>query len=475
MASNMASDVPARQRCLAQMIEQLGPTRLGRELGLQRLHSLDDLRASLPVLDRERHERDVEQHLGFGLADSTDAHARELSGGGLERDAVISTWRAHLGGGALRRVALLRGYAVDPMVDRIARDDVRALDAEVLAIDRVDDPAAALERLEEFEPELMVVPSVLTLRWLESVHRGALERRIHSLRLVLAEHDLGQEVRSRVRLAAAGWIHRSGRLGLPTLRPPDHALTLAVGSQIVELLPYGNPEEDARRVYAEETVLPEHAVMGQRYELVVSSALGFLRLRTDEHVRVVGFDAPSAAAPIPRPRVVRLAPAPADVALEGCTVAGAWLTASIRQAFQREDPALVAAEIGPDPRSVPRGVAASQTAANMRLPDAFNDTELGTIARTGTQRVERHRPRALLVKVEVQGYVAPELTGFLSRRIDTSLRRHSPAYDYLRQRDELQPPRVMVLPSGARRSEEDRRIRELVGVAWVPDVRVVGV
>ena len=474
MASALASDVPARQRCLASMIEQLGPTRRGRERGLPRLHNLDDLRASLPILDRERHERDVEQHLGFGLVDSTDAHARELSGGALERDAVIATWRAHHIGGTLRRVALLRGHAVDPMVDRIARDDVRALDAEVLAIDRVDDPAAVLEALEDFEPELMVVPSVLTLRWLESVHRGALERRLRALRLVLAEHDLGQEVRSRVPVAEAGWIHRSGRLGLPTLRPPDQALTLAVGSQIIELLPYGNPEEDARRVYAEATVLPEHAVMGQRYELVVSSALGFLRLRTDEHVRVVGFDGPSSLAPFPRPRVVRLSPAPADVALEGCTVAGAWLTASLRQAFQREDPALVAAEIGPDPRSMPRGVAAAQTAANMRLPDAFHDTELGTSARTGAQRIERHRPRALLVKVEVQGYVAPELTGFLSRRIDTSLRRHSPAYDWLRQRDELQPPRVMVMPSGTRRAEEDRRIRELVGGVRVPDVRVVG-
>lgn len=471
----MESDVPARQRCLALMIDQLGPTRLGRELGLGRLHSLDDLRASLPILDREHHERDVEQHLGFGLVDSTDAHARELSGGALERDAVISTWRALLRSGTPRRVALLRGYAVDPIADRIARDDVRALDAEVLVLDRIDDPAAALERLEEFEPGLLVVPSVLTLRWLESVHRSALERRLRSLRLVLAEHDLGQEVRTRVRVVTSGWIHRSGRLGLPTLRPPDHALTLAVGSQIIELLPYGNPEEDARRVYAEHTVLPEHAVMGQRYELVVSSPLGCLRLRTDEHVRVVGFDAPTSLAPFPRPRVVRLAPAPADVALEGCTVAGAWLTASIRQAFQREDPALVAAEIGPDPRSVPRGVAASQTAAHMRLPDAFSDTELGGMTRTGTQRIERHRPRALVVKIEVQGYVAPELTGFLSRRIDTSLRRHSPAYDYLRQRDELQPPRVMVLPSGTRRSEEDRRIRELVGGVWVPEVRVVGV
>ncbi|MCA9709310.1 MAG: hypothetical protein KDK70_25935, partial [Myxococcales bacterium] len=271
----MTAEASARQRCLAQMIEHLGPTRIGRELGLSRLRSLDDLRASLPIMDRERHEWDVEQHLGFGLVDPGDAPARALSGGGLERDAVLEVWRAFLGRGAvLRRVALLRGHSVDPIVDRLARDDVRALEAEVLAIDHVEDPAAVVERLVEFDPELMLVPSVLTLRWLESVHRGGLERWLRSLRLVLAEHDLRQEVRTRVRVATSGWIHRSGRLGLPTVRPPDHALTLAVGSQIIELLPYGNPEEDARRVYAEETVLPEHAVLGQRYELVVSSPLG---------------------------------------------------------------------------------------------------------------------------------------------------------------------------------------------------------
>ncbi|MCH9683951.1 MAG: GH3 auxin-responsive promoter family protein [Deltaproteobacteria bacterium] len=470
----MASPVSARQQCLRQIVEQLGPSRLGRELGLGRLRSLNDLRASLPIMDRARHERDVEQHLGFGLSDADQDRARELAGGSRERAEVVSTWGQLRRNTTVRRVALLRGHNVDPIVDRIARDDVRALDAEVLAIDRIDAPDAVLDRLEDFDPELMLVPSVLTLRWLESVYRGPLERRLQSLRMVLAEHDRGNPVRSRVRVATAGWIYRSGRLGLPTLRPPDHAVTLAVGSQIIELLPYGNPEEDARRVYASETVLPERAILGQRYELVLSSPLGFLRLRTDEHVRVVGFDPPTEAAPFPRPRVVRLPAAPPDVALEGCTVAGAWLTASIRQAFYREDPALVAAEIGPDPRSVPRGVAAHQAAASMRLPDAFKDTELGWFARTGTQRVERHRPRALLVKIEVQGYVAPELTGFLSERIDQSLRRRSPAYDYLRQREELQPPRVMVMPSGTRLAEEDRRVRELVGGAWVPEVRVVG-
>ena len=471
----MTSGIPARQRCLSQMIEHLGPTRIGRELGLSRLRSLNDLRASLPIMERDRHEREVEQHLGFGLVDPGDARARELSGGGLERDVVLDAWRTFLGPrAALRRVVLLRGHSVDPIVDRLARDDVRALDAEVLPIDHIEDPVAVLERLEQFDPELMLVPSVLTLRWLESVVRQGLERRLRSLRLVLAEHDLRQQVRTRVRVATSGWIHRSGRLGLPTLRAPDHALALAVGSQIIELLPYGNPEEDARRVYADETVLPEDAVLGQRYELVVSSPLGFLRLRTDEHVRVVGFDPPSEPAPFPRPRVVRLAPAPPDVRLEGCTIAGAWLTASIRQAFQREDPALVAAEIGPDPRSAPRGVTVFSTATSMRLPDAFQDTELGWMARTGSQRVERHRPRALLVRIEVQGYVTAELTGFLSTRIDQSLRRRSAAYDYLRQREELHAPRVMVLPTGTRRSEEDRRIRDLVGGVWVPEVRVVG-
>lgn len=466
-------EVPGRQRCLAQIVEHLGPTRLGRGLGLSRLRSLEDLRASLPIMDQEQHEREVELHLGFGLADSEDERARELSGASRERDAVISIWRAFGGDRQPGRAALLRGHSMDPSIDRIARDDVRALGAEVLAIDRIDDPQAVIERLEEFDPELMVVPSVLTLRWLETVHRGPLERRIRGLRMVLAEHDHAQAVRSRMKVFTAGWIHRSGRLGLPTLRPPDRALTLAVGSQIIELLPYGNPEEDARRVYADETVLPEHAIVGQRYELVVSSPQGFLRLRTEEHVRVVGFDAPSEHAPFARPRVVRLAPAPPDVALEGCTVGGAWLTASLRQAFHREDPALVAAEIGADPRSVPRGLAHSQTATSMRLPDVFQDTELGGLARTGSIRVRRHRPRALLVKVEVQGYVAPELTGSLSERIDLSLRRRSPAYAYLRQSDDLQAPRVMVMPTGTRRAEEDRRIRDLVGRVWVPEVRVV--
>lgn len=463
---------PGRERCLQALVEHLAATRMGQELGLARLSSLDDLRAAIPVMDRDEHEREVEQRLGFGVLDDDDPRTELLERGEVEREHVLGVWSAWLEKPA-RKVALLRGHGPDPAMDHIALGDVRALQAELLHIDRADEPGAALERLVAFDPDLLVVPSVRTAQWLESVERRPLERVLPRLRLVLAEHDHDARLRSRRPVHCAGWIHRSGRLGLPTLRPPDAAVTLALATTIIELLPYTNPEDDARRVYAKQALLPEHALVGQRYELVMSSPLGFLRLRTDEHVRVVGFDAPSDEAPFPRPRVVRLQPAPPDVALEGCTVAGAWLTAAIRQALRREDPALVGAEIGPDPRSVPKGAAAMQT-GSMALPDAFKETELAWLARTGAHRVERRRPRGLLLKVELQGYVGRDLSAVLARRIDASLRERSPAYAYLRERDELRPPRVIVLPGGTRRSEEQRRIREMLGAVAVPEVRVVG-
>jgi hypothetical protein len=122
---------------------------------------------------------------------------------------------------------------------------------------------------------------------------------------------------------------------------------------------------------------------------------------------------------------------------------------------------------------VPKGAAAMQT-GSMALPDAFKETELAWLAKTGAHKVERKRPRGLLLKIELQGYVARELPDMLARRIDTSLRERSPAYAYLRERDELRPPRVIVLPGGTRRSEEQRRIREMLGAVAMPDVRVVG-
>ena len=463
---------PGRERCLSALVEHLAGTRLGQDLGLARIGSLEDLRAAIPVMDRDEHEREVEARLGFGVLDEDDPRAGELERGSVEREHVVSVWHAWLGEPP-RRVALLRGRGPDPAMDRIAAGDVAALQAAMLHIDRAEAPEEVLERLRAHDPDVLVVPSVRIAEWLESVQRRPLERVLPRLRLVLAEHDHDTHLRSHRPVRSSGWILRCGRVGLPTKRPPDGAITLALASTIIELLPYTNPEEDARRVYAKQTLLPEQALVGQRYELVVSSPLGFLRLRTDEHVRVVGFDAPSDDAPFPRPRVVRLPPAPPDIALEGCTVAGAWLTAAIRQALQREDPALVGAEIGPDPRSVPKGAAAMQT-GSMALPDAFKETELAWLAKTGAHKVERKRPRGLLLKIELQGYVARELPDMLAKRIDASLRERSPAYAYLRERDELRPPRVIVLPGGTRRSEEQRRIREMLGAVAVPDVRVVG-
>jgi hypothetical protein len=464
--------IPGRERCLEALVEQLGPTRVGADLGLRSLSSLADLRSSLPVLDADDHEREIETRLGFGLADG-EQQRDELERGEVERAAVVDVWRARLPDRPSPRVALLWGRAVDPWVDRIVADDVTAWASEVRRFDRVDDPQVVLEQLQRFEPEVIVAPSVGAIGWLESEFRRPLERALPRFSLALATYDYDIRVRSRRPVSSAGWVHRAGRLGLPATRLPARAVTLADASTIIELLAYTNPEDDARRVYAKQTILPEDANVGARYELVLSSPLGFVRLRSGEHVRVVGFEAPTPASPWPRPRVVRLAPAPMDVALEGCTIAGAWLTASIRQALLREDPALVAAEIGPDPRSIPMGADAMQS-GSMRLPAAFKETELAWLAKTGAHRVAVSRPRGLLVKIELQGFVARETSPRLSDRIDDSLRRRSAAYDYLRARDELYPPRIVVLPTATRRSEQRRRIQELLGPVGGPDVRVVG-
>jgi hypothetical protein len=460
-----------RDRCLRLVAEQLGPTRVGRDLGLERVRGLDDLRGIVPIMDPRTHEREVEARLGFGVHDGSGVP--DASGAQLERDQVIAVWRAFLDGRAPARILSLRGAHADPVVDAIMREDLQALGGELLWIDRVGEPEDLVKRVEDFEPEVLVVPSALTCRLLERAHRGPLERGLRRLRLVLAEHDLARRLRTRIPVRSAGWIHRSGRCGLATLRQPRSAVTLAVGTQIIELLPYTNPEEDARRVYAEQTVLPEHAVVGMRYEIVLTSPLGFLRMRTNEHVRVVGFDAPSSEHPFARPRVIRLAPAPADVRLEGCTVAGAWLTASIRQALWREDPALVAAEIGADPLSRAGVDDVNARSASLPLHDAFKETELAWLARTGAHQVKRRHPRSLLVRIELQGHVNRDLPAKLRERVDQNLRRRSPAYAYLRERNELEPPRVVVQPSGTRIAEEHRRTVELLGGVWVPEVRVV--
>jgi hypothetical protein len=464
--------VNGRDHCLRSIVEQLGGTKAGREMGLHRVRSLEDFRETVPVRPRTEHAEEVESRVGFNAHDGASDLARVLAAGALEREVNVGVWMALLGGRPPQRTALLRAQHFDTPVDEILVDDLKALGGSVSRIDAWDAAPDVLSQLERIDPELLVVPSALTCLVLESVHRSPLERRLRTLRLILAEHDIRRSIRSRVPVRAAGWTHAAGRLGVATLRPPRNAITLAQGTTIIELLAYSNPEEDGRRVYADTTVLPEQAILGQRYEIVISSAQGFMRMRSGEHVKVVGFDMPSTVAPFPRARIVRLAPAPADVRLEGCTVAGAWLTASVRQALSREDPALVFAEIGPDPLSLPSGAAAMRT-GSARLPDAFKDTELGWLAKTGAHRVVRKRPRGLLVRIEMQGYVGPELAPKLSDRIDANLRLRSPAYAHLRESDDLSPPRVLVARAGTRGRDEDRRVFALAGKVRFEDVRVV--
>jgi hypothetical protein len=466
-----------RERALVELCAKLGPTRVGQRFGLDGIASFEDFRASVPVLDRARHEQEVDNLLGFGVIDDAEHGALELAGAARERNAVLELWRAWLGGAPPRRIALLLGQGHDPLAERTLRDDLRALGEELLHLDRADDPERVLERLRAFDPELLVVPSALTCAWLERARRRPLEHSLVSLRAVLCQHDLGRPIRSALPFATVGWFHRGLRCGIPSPRAPAEAVTLALGSQLLELLPYGNPEDDGRRVYAASTIVPEHAIVGHRYEVVCSSPLGLLRLRTEQHVRVVGFDAPTTELAVPRPRVVRLSTPPADVALEGCTVAGAWLTASVRQSLAREDPALVDAEIGADPQSLPRSVprGGARASSALRIGEPFGETELGAATtRTNLQRSELGgRPRALLCRLELQGFVRRDLAGRLARRIDESLRLHSPAYAHLRERNELRPPRVLVVPSGTAAHAREHRIVELDAAVWQPDVRVV--
>ena len=159
-----------------------------------------------------------------------------------------------------------------------------------------------------------------------------------------------------------------------------------------------------------------------------------------------------------------------NVQLEGCTLAGAWLTASVRQAFYREDPALVAAEVLADPHSAER--AAVSRSSSFRVSGVFAETELGWLSRTGVHRIGK-RPRSILVRVEVQGHADRTLWRHLANRVDADLQRRSPAYRYLRERGDLHQPRVTPLKPGTRRIEEERRVRELLGAVWMPEVRVV--
>jgi hypothetical protein len=469
-SSNLVRD-HGRRRRLAATIEALGDTEVGRELGLLRLANLDDFRATVPLSDAASHAQRVTARLGFGRE---ELDGEMLTAAAAERGALWLAWRQRLAGARPRRVAILHAPADDPHIDRMRLDDLHfggepdesGREADAPALLRLtsipSDPEPLLDELRRFRPDTLVIPSLAVCSWLEQLTRAPLERRLHQLRWLFAEHDLDERIRTRAPVINAGWLHAAGRIALPSRRSPFDAFTLATRSTVLELLPHGDPETDTRQHTTERTVLPEAAILGERYELVVSSPLGFLRLRSGLHVRVVGFAAGEGEDSLPRPRVLRLPPPPADAALEGVTMPGAWLTASVRQAFLPEDPALVAAEIAADPDAVDVTGRGSRTGL-----DPFSDTELGA-SRVGVLR-GGPKPRSLVVRLEVQGQTAPSFLVQVSTRIDADLRRRSAAYDWLRTRDELWEPRVVIARPGTARKNRERRLCAL----WDPVARPV--
>ncbi len=452
-----------RERCLEAIRSHLGVGELGRRFGLSQLDSIEKFRQGIPAMDLETHAREVEALLGFGAAKNVHTHLSP-SGSAYQREAAIAVWRQFLTKSiASPRILRIEARARDPRVDLIRDEDLAVL-GDVKRIERLAEIGGTqglIERLRSFRPQILCVPSVHTCRWIEGQLRGPIHRELPDLELILAGADLRLSVRTHIPVVAAGLVHRAGRLTLPTTAVPAAAMDLAVDSTLIEL----RPHRPLAGMQPDETILPEQAIIGERYELIVSSALGFLRCRTDWHVRVVGFSPPAEPHVHAIPRILHLPRPPESVRLEGISVRGEWLTAGTRQAFHREDPALVAAVIGPDPAAL------GSRPDRGDLHDHFSETELGRLD-LHKRTYRDPRPRGLLAQIEVQGRVRGRLAAQLSRRIDEDLCRRSPAYAHLRSRGELRGVRVVLVEPGTFETAKLRRIQTLRGAVELPQVRV---
>ncbi|GEM_PF-1234568 len=483
MPSRMEAEGP-----LGVLIDALADTEVGRGFGLRSVRSFADFQASVPLMRWRTHDEQVRGRLGFGRgSDPSGNVVPEMVA--RERGRLLDRWRGRLARLDVQRalprdVGLLWASPEDSNLYRTRVDDLEALVCGIRpeplhhclsAVDGGADPRvvldAIIDRLGRWRGDTLVVPCLSTCAWIESHIRAPLERHIPSLRWIFAEHELGRRLRSRAPVVNVGWIHPAGRIAVPGQRGRKSTLCLAVDSMHIELLPEGDPLEDPRRKIAPGTIPPAEAILGERYELVLSSARGFLRLRSGEHVRVVGFSGPDTlvpgAAPRPRPRVVRISPPPPDLALEGVTLAGAWLTASVRQAFTPEDPALVAAEIGPDLMLSGQG---SPGAARSAQDDLVGEIEHASPFLQSERR--NVHARGLFVRAEVQGESDPGIAGRLASRIDGAIQRRSSAYSYLRGRGELVGVRVEIAPRGTDRKERAERLATLARAVQRPSVRV---
>lgn len=458
----------ARRRLAFEYLQaKLAPTDLGRRLGLSRFGSFADLRSSLPVHAPDEHLVKIEAALGFGPALTLGAAGNDP--GRAEREELTTRW-----GGVLQshrrsvpRRCFRLGVESDPALARWEIDDLAALMGSEgrLESGRFAEAAQCLDALRDYEADALVVPSLASISWLETHGRARLESLVPTLRVVFAQHDLDEPLRSRLPVLSQGILHPAGRLSLPALAGHQVAAgRLAWSSCLVELLLEEHAAKALRPRQDLHPILPEHAVLGERYELIVSSGTGFLRMRSGIYVRVVGFerlrDGPRL---VPVPVFVPLPPPPEPFALEGVRLPGAILTAALRQAFEREDPALVAAEIGgADARRKP---SASSRAADSGF---FDGTELGNLGPTRAGK----RPLGLELRVEVQGRSREDFPSRLAARFDTIVRRRSPAYDYLRERRELEAPAVLIVAGGSELRARKLRASRFRGTVARPQIRI---
>lgn len=445
-------------------------TPIGREVGVARLGGFEDLRASAPLLSSRAHLERVEARLGFAPEDEPLDEAVSTP----ERRATVDAWRRLLPDDFRPRRFVRLGGASDPRVEALRRGDCAAwaerppsqLDWTRLG---VQSQAPMLEALAAAAPEVLVVSSLATISWLERTLRGPLEMHLTSLRAIVAEFDLESHIRTRSVVLNAGRLHGAGRLALPDRLEPHEARhpasrgrwRLAWDSVLLELCE--EPHGAAELRSGSESLDPTEAVLGARYELAVTSERGYFRMRTGIHVRTVGIEAlEDQGGRRPVPRVIPIGSPPEDLRLEGVTLPGPWLTAALRQSFEPEDPALVAAEL--------RGAAGTADDPDEgRSSGFFAETELGSLH---GRRYERARPRAISVRVEVRGSSRAGFAERLSERVDQRLRSRSPAYAYLRGESELEAPRVRLVDPGSDRAGEQARARSLRGSVARPQIRV---
>lgn len=465
MPSESDPRVRARDDDLSRILASWRSEQPSDTSGWSELASAEELRARCPLVDgRVGVDRGAEVSQGSGVI-SGDAGAREHSGSGasttqddLERDLrarAVEAWRARAGAVGLDRVLCLRRDRGEGRESAIIRGDLRAYgNAEcswrsVSSLASIDDLA---EIMGAFRPTGIVWSSAGLCRRLEQATQSAVERQWPSVRAMWFEHDFEVPIRSRLPRLNVGWPSLAGRIAIPSDRGPGSALELAAPGMVVELLEWSDPDRDGRSRPTTRTVWPEEAVIGARYELVVTAACGWLRRRLGVHVRVVGFAPPLPGDPRWRPRFVRRLSPPSDVPLEGVTLAGAHVTAAVRQAFRPEDPALVGGKI----------FVGVRRDAGDDTGDRLEARSPGVAPDEGISRRGR-RAGALEIEVEVQGFASPRFIRMLSDRIDRDLRHRSAEYQALREARGLRRPQVRICTSTAAADEQLSREMALDG------------